>query len=300
MLNIVFGIIIDTFADLRVQKKEKEDDMLNSCFICSIDRAEFDRHAFGFHHHVMFEHNTWNYVYLLAHLHSKPRTEMTGVEDYLRERVASSDLSFFPLHKSLSLLNKPDESSSSSDMFTSDSSSDDAPDAGASMHVVNGNGHGNDDDVQVQVVHSPPVQRRSSMHPHPRFGVVAGAGAGAGAGSGAGAVAGDNAAGMRDQMEAMERLTSRVEQVLDAMKLSRLGRSSRSVSGSPAASQPSSAAPQSATSVAATASKLFPSLAGKLRRRASKKRRAKMLGYGSSFRGGVPGTAPLTKHSRIV
>jgi len=34
MLNIVFGIIIDTFADLRTLKKEKEDDMLNSCFVC--------------------------------------------------------------------------------------------------------------------------------------------------------------------------------------------------------------------------------------------------------------------------
>jgi len=33
LLNIVFGIIIDTFAELRVQKKQKEDDMANRCFM---------------------------------------------------------------------------------------------------------------------------------------------------------------------------------------------------------------------------------------------------------------------------
>ena len=36
--NIIFGIIIDTFASLRDQKAQMDDDMRNICFICSIDR----------------------------------------------------------------------------------------------------------------------------------------------------------------------------------------------------------------------------------------------------------------------
>ena len=32
--NLIFGVIIDTFADLRAEKNEKEDMLKNSCFIC--------------------------------------------------------------------------------------------------------------------------------------------------------------------------------------------------------------------------------------------------------------------------
>lgn len=37
-LNIIFGIIIDTFAELRENSSFINDDMLNTCFICNIDR----------------------------------------------------------------------------------------------------------------------------------------------------------------------------------------------------------------------------------------------------------------------
>jgi len=36
--NIIFGIIIDTFAGLRDEAAEMEDDMKNVCYICGIDR----------------------------------------------------------------------------------------------------------------------------------------------------------------------------------------------------------------------------------------------------------------------
>jgi inositol 1,4,5-triphosphate receptor type 3 len=38
MVNILFGIIIDTFAQLRDEKQTKDDDKRNICFICNIDR----------------------------------------------------------------------------------------------------------------------------------------------------------------------------------------------------------------------------------------------------------------------
>ena len=43
LLNIIFGIIIDMFADLRGQNEFKLSDMLNRCFICNIDGYTFDR-----------------------------------------------------------------------------------------------------------------------------------------------------------------------------------------------------------------------------------------------------------------
>lgn len=39
MFNILFGIVIDTFAELRDNKQFKDLDMKNICFICAIDRS---------------------------------------------------------------------------------------------------------------------------------------------------------------------------------------------------------------------------------------------------------------------
>lgn len=103
LLNIVFGVIIDTFAELRQEKQEKEDDMNNVCTVCSIERSNFDRFAKGFDAHVRDDHNMWNYIRLLAFLRLKPRTELTGVEDRLLRQVLSGDLSFFPLHQAMAL-----------------------------------------------------------------------------------------------------------------------------------------------------------------------------------------------------
>lgn len=38
LLNIIFGIIIDTFAVLRDEKNTIEDDKKNVCFVCSVHR----------------------------------------------------------------------------------------------------------------------------------------------------------------------------------------------------------------------------------------------------------------------
>ena len=35
VLNLIFGVIIDTFADLRSEKQQKEEILKNTCFVCS-------------------------------------------------------------------------------------------------------------------------------------------------------------------------------------------------------------------------------------------------------------------------
>ena len=36
VLNLIFGVIIDTFADLRSEKQQKEEILKNTCFICGM------------------------------------------------------------------------------------------------------------------------------------------------------------------------------------------------------------------------------------------------------------------------
>ena len=52
-LNILFGIIVDTFAMLREQKAFVIDDRFNKCFICNFKRLTFDRNSErGFDRHI--------------------------------------------------------------------------------------------------------------------------------------------------------------------------------------------------------------------------------------------------------
>lgn len=69
ILNVVFGIIIDSFAQLREAAGFREEDMKNKCFMCNMDRYTLDRDtAEGFDFHTDKDHNLWNYVYFIIHL----------------------------------------------------------------------------------------------------------------------------------------------------------------------------------------------------------------------------------------
>eukprot|EP00004_Rigifila_ramosa_P007532 TRINITY_DN1851_c0_g1_i3.p1 TRINITY_DN1851_c0_g1~~TRINITY_DN1851_c0_g1_i3.p1 ORF type:complete len:2531 (+),score=660.03 TRINITY_DN1851_c0_g1_i3:1073-7594(+) len=104
LLNMIFGIILDTFGQLRDQKSEVENDIQSKCFICSIDNYTFQRHTQkGFEHHIEHEHNIWAYLFFFMHLREKDHTEFTGQETYVHEMIESNKLGFFPVNKAISL-----------------------------------------------------------------------------------------------------------------------------------------------------------------------------------------------------
>merc|ERR1712170_109120 len=77
-MNIIFGIIIDTFKELRELKAERDFDKNNFCFICSISKAKFDKvEDNGFVKHVEYDHNTWDYLFYIYYLTKKEETEYT-------------------------------------------------------------------------------------------------------------------------------------------------------------------------------------------------------------------------------
>jgi len=62
VLNVLFGIIVDTFGQLRATEAESEKDISNVCFICGLDRQILDREGSGFSDHINKEHQKWNYM----------------------------------------------------------------------------------------------------------------------------------------------------------------------------------------------------------------------------------------------
>ena len=82
-LNLIFGVIIDTFGDLRQEKQEKDYTLKNTCFICGLDRSKFDNKTVSFDEHIKLEHNMWHYLYFLILIKVKDKTEFTGPESFV-------------------------------------------------------------------------------------------------------------------------------------------------------------------------------------------------------------------------
>eukprot|EP00760_Papus_ankaliazontas_P037517 PhM_4_TR8476/c0_g1_i1/m.104088 len=105
-MNIVFGIIIDTFAELREDRQSTEDDQTGTCFICGIDKSTLDRKAAragGFDSHVERDHNMWQYVFYMHYLTLKDTSELNGQEHYVYQMMKRRDISFFPVGRALIL-----------------------------------------------------------------------------------------------------------------------------------------------------------------------------------------------------
>ena len=103
LLNILFGIIIDTFAQLREQKKEIQIDKNNFCYICNLERQQFDKDGGGFLNHIAKDHNLWQYVFYIVHLQEKDPTEMTGVESYVFAKYEGQQVDWIPSMQALCL-----------------------------------------------------------------------------------------------------------------------------------------------------------------------------------------------------
>lgn len=100
---IISGIIIDTFSALRTEQEEIDEDTKNRCFICNIDREEFDRLNIDFDSHIKQYHNMWHYVWFLMYLERKNRDDFTGQEAYIWNMYNTNNIAFFPIKRALQL-----------------------------------------------------------------------------------------------------------------------------------------------------------------------------------------------------
>lgn len=109
-LNIIFGIIVNTFAQLRDEKSSNDNDMLNKCYICNFERLIFDKNAEGgFVRHIEHDHNLWEYIYYIVHLDAKDSSDHNGIESYVVAKLAEDDISWVPRNKALCLENIQDD-----------------------------------------------------------------------------------------------------------------------------------------------------------------------------------------------
>lgn len=123
--NIFFGIIIDTFGELRDSKAEREADAANRCFICGIDRFEYDKRAphgsVNFMMHRDEVHNMWNYLYFAMKIWKQPQDQDSGIEVHVRKCMTMGDVSWMPVGR-IGVFEKEDDVESRVQKPTNDSS----------------------------------------------------------------------------------------------------------------------------------------------------------------------------------
>ncbi|XP_066529144.1 inositol 1,4,5-trisphosphate-gated calcium channel ITPR1 isoform X1 [Hoplias malabaricus] len=109
VLNLIFGVIIDTFADLRSEKQKKEEVLKTTCFICGLERDKFDNKTVTFEEHIKVEHNMWHYLFFIVLIKVKDSTEYTGPESYVSEMIREHNLDWFPRMRAMSLVSSDAE-----------------------------------------------------------------------------------------------------------------------------------------------------------------------------------------------
>lgn len=109
LLNIVFGIIIDTFGELRDKIYERKDKWSNECFICDLTRSDFEIQSLSFENHVKKEHNKWLYVYFILYISTKDQLEMDGNELLVYARILAKNTQWMPKEETQYLIDDNEE-----------------------------------------------------------------------------------------------------------------------------------------------------------------------------------------------
>jgi len=96
LLNIIFGIIIVSFRDLRINTSKKEYDIQNICFICGDSKEELEKQNISFREHTDQVHSIWNYMYYIILVKNSDPTDLNSVNSYVYENIQKKSIGWIP------------------------------------------------------------------------------------------------------------------------------------------------------------------------------------------------------------
>lgn len=103
LLNMINGIIVSTFSAIREESEQKADDEENRCFICSIDKSEFEKRKMSFESHIKNQHNVKDYINFIIYLRLTPNKDLDSNQGYIKECIEERDINVFPIFQSKEL-----------------------------------------------------------------------------------------------------------------------------------------------------------------------------------------------------
>jgi hypothetical protein len=105
LMNVIFGIILDTFGALRDETQERGEYMRQNTFISTIPRQDIDKCAQkmnvnngnGYSYLEEKKQDRWKYLNFLFYLETKDHTEFSGIETYIFNKLEDEDVTWLPL-----------------------------------------------------------------------------------------------------------------------------------------------------------------------------------------------------------
>ena len=111
LLNMIFGVIVSIFSEIREKANFKENDQNNKCFICNIDRTIFERLKIKFEDHKKFEHNIKTYIRFLIGVKLINEKDLDADQSFICNCLKNEEIKVFPVGVSSSTgAKKEDES----------------------------------------------------------------------------------------------------------------------------------------------------------------------------------------------
>jgi hypothetical protein len=100
LFNIITGLMVDGFGALREEDNTRNDILSNSCFVCGFTRVTYDDvpnfKGPSFEFHKNETHDFWNYVYYYVYLKRKEKNDYSGVESFVWDMIAKTDMGWIP------------------------------------------------------------------------------------------------------------------------------------------------------------------------------------------------------------
>lgn len=104
MLSVFGGIIIDTFSELREKLENFNHDLDHYCFICCLEKNQFQSKGINFVWHKSENHCKWKYVYLYSYLEDKHLSDCHDpTEFHIKNLILNNSVDFFPVKQSLQI-----------------------------------------------------------------------------------------------------------------------------------------------------------------------------------------------------
>lgn len=107
VINILFGIIIDAFGKIRQEKSELQNKVNNTCFMCGLEKKDFELQNLNWREHIFEHHYMYNYmafrIMLLKVKQENRLPHLDRVSLKISNMIDSSNYNFVPLKRAKGL-----------------------------------------------------------------------------------------------------------------------------------------------------------------------------------------------------
>ena len=90
--ELLAGIIIDKFGEMRSDAERIEEDSKSFCFICGQTRDDIEKNYDNdFQYHTKIDHNLWNYMFFIDYLKKPQGSDFAETEKFIKAQLHTGD-----------------------------------------------------------------------------------------------------------------------------------------------------------------------------------------------------------------